>query len=329
MRTRSIAVLVALALAGCGDIIGLDGYDLDGGSVDAIATDSGGGDAQSDVVQNDVVPDGGCNQVTSVCVPDLPSGWSWDIYDPDTRGACANGYATPTDVEEGIDAGAAACGCGCTTTNPTCTGDVTITAGTNGACNNISNQTDTTNMACNTLTQFSTSGASISVTGPAPDGGSCTATPSQTLPTVGYDHQGRTCAFTGTPGSGCTAGNVCVPNPAPFTMCVSQPGVNACPASFPTQHLVGTAIADTRSCTSCGCTFDAGACVGTATIYTNTGCSTGQTNITANGTCTTVNGNRTWRAFAYAPASTASCAGTAVSADGGVQFSDMTTVCCK
>lgn len=332
MRTRTTGLLLALALAGCGDIIGLDGYDLDG-SVDAIASDSGGDVVQADV-KNDVVSDGGsdapsCNQATSVCVPDLPSGWAWNVYDPDTRTLCATGYATPTDVEEGIDAGPANCVCGCTTTNPTCTGNVTITAGTNGGCNNISNQNDTADAACNALTQFSTNGASISVTGPAPAGGSCAPAPSQTLPAVGHDHYGRTCALTATPTGGCTAGNVCVPNPTPFTMCVSQAGVNACPAGFPTQHLVGTTLADTRGCTACGCTFDAGACVGTATLNTNVGCTTGATNITANGTCQQVNGNRTWHGFAYAPASTASCGGTAVSADGGVAFSDLTTVCCE
>ena len=330
MRARVTALVFVAALVGCGDIIGLGDYDLDGGSIDAMPSDA----AQSDVVQttdggSEASPDGSACGAASVCVPDLPSGWSWAVYDPDARGACASGYATPTDVEEGIDAGAATCGCGCTTTNPSCTGSVTITAGNNTACNNTTNQTDTTGANCNTLTQFNTTnGSSISVTGPTPTGGSCTPTPSTTLPPVGYDHQGRTCALTATT-SACGAGNVCVPDPSPFGVCVSQAGTNACPAAFPTQHLVGTTLADTRGCTSCGCTFDIGTCEGTATLYGNTGCSMGAQNITANGTCTAVFGNRSWRAFAYTPTTNASCAGTAVTADGGVAFADVTTVCCK
>jgi len=344
MRTRTACLLAAMAVAGCGDIIGLGGYtDQVDGSVDSSGSEAGGGDAQPDVKSDVVVADAGdggdaapfppsCSGA-SVCVPDLPSGWSWAAYAPDSRVACATGYATPTDVEEDIDAGAAACGCGCTTTNPSCTtGSVTITAGTNGTCDNITNQTDPATAGCNTLTQFGTSsGSSLAVIGPAPSGGSCTAVPSQTLPPVGYAHQGRTCGFTGTPGdAGCGDAGVCVPDPAPFTMCVSQAGVNACPSGFPTQHLVGTSTVDTRGCSPCGCTFDAGACVGTATLYGNTGCTFGAQAIPADGTCTAVNGNRTWRGYAYTPTSnTASCAGTAVSADGGVVFSDLTTVCCK
>ena len=77
MRRTSIVIVVVAALAGCGDIIGLDGYTDGDGSVALDATS----DAQSDVVGSDVAPkDGGndvvpeaasCNTQTSVCVPDL------------------------------------------------------------------------------------------------------------------------------------------------------------------------------------------------------------------------------------------------------------------
>lgn len=337
-RGWTLGLLAAAAVAGCGDIIGLGDYDLDG-SVDAFVPDTGTGDAQpdaqpdvkNDVIVADVVIPPSCGPTTAVCVPELPTGWAWAVYDPDARPACASGYAAPKDVEEGIDAGPASCACGCTTNNPSCNaGNLTITGGTNGSCNNISNQTDVADGGCNALTQFTTNGASISVTGPTPTGGSCTPSPSQTVPSVGYDHQGRTCDMTATPGdAGCSAGNVCVPNPAPFAMCISQAGAQTCPAGYPTQHVVGSALTDTRGCTACGCTFDAGACLGTATLYTNTFCTTNAQAIPADGTCTQVNGNRTWRGYSYAPTTSASCAGTAVSPDGGVVFSDLTTICCK
>jgi hypothetical protein len=331
MRAPKTFILAVVALVGCGDIIGLGEYTDQDGAIDATGNETSTGDAASDVKADAVTDAGGDGPLScgtsSVCVPALPSGWAWAVYDPDSRPACATGYATPTDVEEGIDASAATCGCGCTTTNPSCGGNATITAGTNVGCNNVTNQADPTNANCNALTNFATNNGSIAVTAPTPTGGSCTAVPSQTKGAVGYAHQGRTCAYSGTPSGGCASGSVCVPDPAPFTACVSQAGSNACPTGFPTQHLVGSQIADTRGCSPCGCTFDAGTCGGSATFYQNGGCNFGAQVVPANGVCTAV-GNHTWRSFTYAPTLTASCTGSAVSADGGVAFTDLTTVCC-
>jgi hypothetical protein len=320
---------------GCGDIIGLNGYTDGDGSVGSDATNDvvGGNDAGNDVAPkdggNDVGPS--CNLQTSACAPALPSGWAFTIYDPDTRGACASGYGAPTDVEEDIDAGAAVCNCGCTTTNPDChSGTLGIQGGSNNSCNNISTQTDIADAGCNTLTSFTTSGGNkVAVTPPTPVGGCCTPSGSQTIPTVGYAHQGRTCAFeAGAPGPGCSNGEVCLPSPGTFGTCVSQTGSVACPTGYPTQHTIGTQISDTRSCTACACAFDAGSCAGTLTLWSDTGCSNNSTAITANGNCTNV-GNHTWRGYSYVPSTTASCAGTGSAPDGGVAFTDVTTVCCK
>ncbi|HEY1958596.1 MAG TPA: hypothetical protein VGH28_23420 [Polyangiaceae bacterium] len=335
MRGKKTLWLFAIAaLVGCGDILGLDGYTDQDGSLDAFVGDAPSGDAPSGDAKSDAAPSEGGSDAAA-CAPNLlcvtapPSGWAWAVYDPDTRPACATGYATPTDVEEGLDAGAATCGCGCTTTQPTCTGgNLTIGSG-NNACN-ASTQTESANTGnCAALnTSFSTSGASkVSITGPAPTGGSCTATPTTTLPAVGYAHQGRTCDYAGDAGA-CGAGSVCVPDPKPFGLCVSQSGTNACPAGFPTQHVVGTSVTDTRGCSSCGCTFDAGACTGTTTLYANTGCSMSATPEPTDGTCNGA-GNHTWKGYAYAPTTNGSCAGSAVSADGGVVFADTKTVCCQ
>jgi hypothetical protein len=333
---RTIALVTIAALAGCGDIIGLDGYTDGDGSIADVTNGDGGGDASNDVVQKDGGGDAPneaapCNTQTSVCVADLPSGWAWAVYDPDARVACATGYGTPKDVEEGIDAGAATCGCGCTTTNPDChSGTLKITGGSGGTCTSVTNQTDVADAGCNTLTQFVTSNgsANASATPPTPVGGSCTPSGSQTIPGVGYGHQGRTCALAGTAAGGCNSGEVCVPNPAPFTTCIAQAGAQTCPSAFPTQHVIGSAIADTRGCTACGCTFDAGSCAGSLTLWTDTACSNNSTPITANGTCTNV-GNHTWRGYSYTSQTTASCSGAPVAPDGGVVFSDLTTVCCK
>ena len=195
-RTWFLIVAAPLVVWGCGDIIGLDGYtDGDGSVVTDATSDSPN---QGDVIGSDVAPkDGGndvapsCNQQTSQCVPDLPSGWAFTIYDPDNRTACAAGYGSPTDVEEGIDAGPAACTCGCTTTNPDChSGKLGIDYGSNSTCDNFSTQMDVADGGCNALTtQFSSSGGNkAAVVPPTPVGGSCTPSGSQTIPPVGYAH---------------------------------------------------------------------------------------------------------------------------------------------
>jgi hypothetical protein len=324
---------------GCGDIIGLDGYTDNDSS---IVTDATSGDAQSDVIGNDVAPnDAGndvattCNLQTSACVPDLPSGWAFTIYEPDTRSACATGYGSPTDVEEGLDAGPATCTCGCSTTNPDChSGKLGIQGGNNNTCDNLSTQMDVADAGCNAVgTQFTTTMGSgkIAATPPAPAGGSCTPSGSQTIPGVGYAHQGRTCELeAGAPGGGCGANQVCIPSAGTAQTCIAQAGDVTCPADagYPTQHVIGSKVTDTRGCTTCGCTFDAGSCAGTVTMWGDTGCSTNSTAITANGTCQNV-GNHTWKGYSYVGATTASCSGTAVAPDGGVVFADVTTVCCK
>lgn len=350
MRARKTLVLTFAALAGCGDIIGLDGYgEGDGSVVDAMGMDSGGGDVKvdvkSDAPADTGIGDAGNDVVTTctgggVCVPALPGGWAWAVYAPDMRPPCAMGYSGPTDVNEGIDASAASCGCGCTTTNPTCTGgNLTINSGTNaGTCNNITmNQTDTASAGCHALSaainDLGQTGPMVSVAGPTPSGGSCNNVADASVPAVGFDHQGRTCGYTGTPGAGCTSGNVCVPDPTPFGACVSHVGMNACPPGFANQHLIGTMVNDTRGCTACGaCTFDAGACDGTTTFYrdvTSGTCTSGTTQaITTDGTCHATSAHN-WNSYKYAPTTTASCAAGTSSADGGAVFGDLTTVCCQ
>jgi hypothetical protein len=107
--------------------------------------------------------------------------------------------------------------------------------------------------------------------------------------------------------------------------------MNACPSGFPNQHLVGTMVDDTRGCTACSCTFDAGAttCGGNVVFYTNGTCTTGAKTVVANSGCTGVNGN-TYTNIIYTPSTlTASCAPSTVGADGGAVFGDLTTVCCQ
>jgi hypothetical protein len=341
-RTWFLLAAAPLVVWGCGDIIGLDGYSDGDSSVvtdataDVIGSDVVGKDVGNDVAPNDGGNEAGptCNTQTSICVPDLPTGWAFTTYDPDNRNPCANGYGSPNDVQEGIDAGPAQCSCGCTTTNPDChSGKLSIQAGFNNTCDNINTQTDVADAGCNTLTAFTTSNNNVAVIPPTPVGGSCTASPSQTIPAVGYAHQGRTCDYeAGAPGLGCGNGQVCIPSTGTAGACISQTGDVACPADagYPTQHTIGTAVTDTRGCSACACTFDAGSCGGNLTLWTDTACSNNGTQIPATDTCTKASGNnRTWRGYSYVSQTTASCAGTPATPDGGVAFNSVTTVCCK
>ena len=346
MASRKTILLGAAALAGCGDIIGLDGYSQgDGASPADVTVDTGGGDAHPDVkvsdAGKDVVNDVGNDVIigtctgTNVCVPPLPGGWTWTVYSADSRSPCGLGYGTPTDVEEGIDAGAPSCSCSCTVTGATCTGSLTVNSG-DGTCTS-NTQTDTAATGCQTLgtniPDFGATSPMIAVTAPKPSGGSCTTVSDASVPPLGYGHQGRTCVPTATPDAGC-GGGVCVPNPAPFTACVAQTGNNPCPSGFPTQHFIGTTVTDTRGCSGsgCGCTLsiDAGAtCGGSITFYRNSCTSGTLSTINADGTCQSV-GMHNWTNYQYTPSTTsASCAPTGTSsADGGAVFSDLTTVCC-
>lgn len=353
--------LCLLALVGCGDIIGLNGYvDQDGAPIG-----EGGADASNDVVQQqdtskpdvtamDVatdtsdgcVPmaedctngkDDDCNGLADcldpacvngfICVPPLPMGWSWTAYDPDQRQNCATGYSMPTDVQEGITAAAATCGCSCTTTQPTCnTGNVTITAGQGGQCSQVTNQSQTATAGCHALTQFATNNQSIKVTGPAPVGGSCAANPTKNVPMLSYQHSGRTCAYGGAGGIGCGM-NVCIPKAAPAVACVQMNGNNMCPTGYPVQHFIGTMVNDTRSCTACTCNFSAGTCGGTTTFYTDNNCQNNAEAVVTDNACHGVS-NRTWRTYQYAPTTNGSCTASMSSANGSATFSDLKTVCC-
>jgi hypothetical protein len=358
---KALTALMPLVFAACGDIIGLNGYsDAVEGGVDGSA-DSGRDASGADVVMMDgadameaCVPttedctngrDDDCNGLADcmdpvcktgfTCVPAPPNGWPLTAYDQDQRAACATGFNTPTDVQEGINAPAATCGCGCTTTNPSCVvGNLSITAGGNGACNDVTAQSRPAAAGCNALNpQFTTSGDQISVTGPAPNGGSCTANPTKTLPNVTYQHQGRTCAYPGITGAGCMGGNVCAPKATASTdggappACVSQGGMQACPGGFPVQHLVGSMLVDTRDCSACTCTFNAGTCTGTATFYTDNGCTQNAQNVAVDAVCHGVS-DRTWRRYRYTPQTAASCTPSSVNATGTVAFGDIKTVCC-
>jgi hypothetical protein len=297
---------------GCAEIYGLGDYtELDGG-LDA------GSDAPSDVVlTNDT---GTC---IATCVPALPVGWTLIAYDQAFRTSCAANYGTPTDVEEGLSAAAATCGCSCSLTKPGCT-SLLVTSGDSGTCANQSSQSVTSDGGCTSLTSISAQNVKVSVT---PSGsGTCAPDASVVKPPISYTDQGRLCELDTTPAGGCQGG-LCVPDPAPYIMCVRQAGVAACPSGYPVSHVVGTKVDDTRNCTPCTCSFDGGACGGTATLYTGATCGATSQALTADGTCQSTS-SQSFKSLVYQPGNTGTCAPSSVGPMGDAGFADPVTICC-
>jgi hypothetical protein len=323
VKRRVIVACGALSLAlGCAEIYGLGDYTQQ---------DGGGGDGAVDVAEELAPlppgPDGGC---TGVCVADLPSGWTFIAYDQAFRPACAANFQTPTPVAEGLSAAPATCGCSCAMQTPPCS-NLTVTAGNSGTngCQNKSSQALVWDGGCLPVTSIVTAaGDSVSVTASG-NGGCAPDDASVVLPSPTYASQGNICQMGVSPGAGCTSG-VCVPDPAPYKMCVYQTGDVACPAAYSVKHVVGTGLSDGRGCTGCTCTFDGGGgCGGSATLYTGGACNAQSLGVTADGTCHAVS-TQTFKSMSYQPTAVGgACVGSgAPTPTGTATFATTATVCC-
>jgi hypothetical protein len=318
-RVWLVGLAVSFAL-GCAEIYGLGDYTQQDGGTDASvdAAVESGSDSGNDASGNN---DAGCG----VCAPPLPGGWTFVAYDRAFRPSCANGYGTPTDVEEGLNAGASTCGCSCGLS--TSCSSLLVTAGDGGSngCNNKNSEAVSYDGGCAVLpSAISTLNESMSVT--ASSGGGCTPDASVVTPAVTYDYQGRICELVSATG-GCDAG-VCLPDPGPYATCVYQAGAVACPSGYPAQHLVGASVSDTRGCTPCTCGFDGGSCGGSAIFYTGAGCSANSQTVSVNGTCQAVS-NQTFKSMVYqATGGGGSCTPSPTSPTGDAGFADLATVCC-
>jgi hypothetical protein len=125
-------------------------------------------------------------------------------------------------------------------------------------------------------------------------------------------------------------------------LCIEHAGTQtSCPSGFPNPpHVVGTAsdVSDTRGCSACGCSVDAG-CAGSLSFFTDNACTQGQQTVTANGTCGTFPGplgglgsppGPKYTNYVYAAQTqNEACTPSSPSATGGVSFSATQTICCQ
>ena len=253
----------------------------DGGG-DATAAGDGagdaGGDAPPDVTLNDAIalPDvveeapshcGG----QFACVPGVPAGWEgpFEVYRGSSAPAsCSANFFASYQGSGQLKADAATCGCTCGAAGGvqcseatasfyvspaglgTCSSHCTDVALSPGVCaSNINAATQ-----CPTLagTTFFTATAST------PSGGSCTPTPSTSLPPPQWGTQVRACISLLAPAQvDCPGGSLCAPVSAqPFdsTLCIAQAGDVQCPASGYTNRSVSYGgLQDGRHCTACTC----------------------------------------------------------------------------
>jgi hypothetical protein len=278
--------------------------------------------------------DPACGSSVAACVPPLPSGWTFVGYDVDTRANCPTGYGMPTDVEEGISWLSAQCTCSCNLNPASCTtGTFTMKTGDNGTCDNNNTFSNLSQGACVQLPNggFDVPMNNVRATTAQPVGGGCTGSSTTVLPAVSYAHQGRTCTMTQTLGAGCAMGKVCAPaGGQDYKVCVQKSGVNACPNGYPVQHIAGTTLDDTRSCSACSCGYNSGSCSNAKIdIFTDMSCTMGYT-FNADDQCRPpVSGSYKFYSYTAGSLINASCTASGGQPQGSVSgFKDARTICC-
>ena len=165
-------------------------------------------------------------------------------------------------------------------------------------------------------------------------GGTCAASmQSPTKPPATWTTFGHACGYQGVT-TGCNVGQVCLPGTnAPYQpgVCISKPGDNMCPQTFPNKHVYYDMMVDTRDCTACKCGPVTGAtCTATVDLYSDAACNTKIASIPA-GTCGDLSGNPAVSGRKATPQFTGSCAADATGGQptGSVTGQNAVTYCCR
>jgi hypothetical protein len=285
------------------------------------------------------------------CIPAIPTGWTGPIAlyaGSGARPVCGVGFqSAPVDQNDTLSVTPATCSCACGTPQGVQCGAsaVTFSNETNGmaGCNLAPCfSTTLTPGKCTTIDALtaciSVTGVAMTATASMPQGGSCAATPSTTLPPTPWGTNTRACAESAAvQATDCAAGSFCAPRPqSPFdaTACIAKTGNVVCPAtSYTVRHVYFGGLDDERACSACTCGPVVGAsCANSGNIDLDVYAST-------NGTC---DGG----AISYAlPAScdpvqepadfllrvtlaSGSCTASAVAATGTATATQPTTYCC-
>lgn len=260
------------------DVGSSSGAAGDAGS-EAGGGDAGEGDAPGDASVSDafVLPDvveqppahcGG----QFACVPEVPAGWEgpFEMYQgSNDPGSCSPNFLLSYQGNQQLQANAATCGCSCGAasgvqcSSPPVSFYVSTVAIT--PCTSASHCVDVVLSpgvctAESILTQCPSllaTNAAFTVGASVASGGSCTPTPSVTVPQANWGSQTRACISTVTPAQvDCASGSVCAPLPGqPFdsALCIAQAGDVQCPAGYTSRSVSYGGVQDGRHCTACTC----------------------------------------------------------------------------
>ncbi len=270
---------------GSGDIeVGAEAGSSGGSSGDS-GSDAGGGDATSgpdapgdasvsdafvlpDVVEEPPAHCGG----QFACVPGVPVGWEgpFEMYQgSNDPGSCSPNFLLSYQGNGQLQADAPTCGCSCgAATGVQCSSPpVSFYASTAALtpCTSANHCVDvvlspgicTAESILTQCTSLLATNAAFTVGTSVASGGTCTPTPSVTVPSAKWGSQTRACISTVTPAQvDCTSGSVCAPLPAqPFdtSLCVAQTGDVQCPAGYTRRSVSYGGMQDGRHCTACTC----------------------------------------------------------------------------
>jgi hypothetical protein len=303
LRACACAALLAVASA-CG------------GAADSPLLGDGGGGG-GDGGGGDAAPDGaGCDFARC---PSVPDGFTF-VRLGDGKAGCPSGWSG-TDVVWNPSASDGACTCACAVgTQPSCdTGDI------------VRSYDQTSTPTCNVpgqLLQANQGGCSSTGVGldlnrahyqvdPAPaSGGACT-----------YTAQVDTSKIAASPGSLCAPPSSCPGAACDGNACIAHDGDVACPAGFSTKTLVGTSA--TADCSDCGACAVSGVCTGKMKFFTDTQCTQGEADFTADGVCkaNTVSSASYFYSYSYTGSlASATCAPATSTAT--ARLDGQKTVCC-
>ena len=342
-RGPGLTAAVALACAGtgalasaaaCGQGFSATGDDGgpdtggEGGSGDAPPTD---GAPPSDAGYDGPRADGSCLDCSDPacegvsCAGIPPPGWTLVAASfGDNPGECPPVYGPATDLL--VAGGPQTCGCDCDGGSVSCGGPpVFLAYGLTGTCATGS-------------VMVNTAPGCYPIDGGLPLGPWALLPPIQAqttacLPTwtndVPPEGKVRVCPVAGA-GGGCSDGKECVAVASPFLLCLEQPGDVACPPDHGNKSTLGATITDKRSCTSCTCSPQPGACTGeTLSGWSGASCNGIATSLAADGMCHMVAGGGPFLSYDYsATGQGGGCMSSGSTAVGSEMIGGPSTLCC-
>lgn len=345
-RASVVPILVLAALTSCATISGLADKeavdcpgDCEGGPLpprnDDASTDPTDANGTSDGADAPVVIDAApkCDPATSATCIALPDGWALvtgTLANDPSGGTCANG-AKPLAVKETPFTQAAACTCDtCTVTTPaTCSGALDHEFSVGGACSVNGDPTYYQNPVAGTCYQDLHTGARAAVANrfrlPDPSGGACSATPTKHTDRVNYAASYSLCDEA----SRCSGGFCDVTGIPDIATCAARTGDEACPAGFPSKHIVGSDGAD-FDCGNCSCNLNRPTCTGSVNHYTDANCTNGLVMIPGNAGCGGPNtSGSTFASYKVVATSATTCNTGGGASASNARMKNPRTVCCR